>query len=135
MASADEILGIAPKPPMAPADRVLAAVPGARVTSTWRSRAKQDALIAQGLTRATNSHHLDTTGAPVLGPGTYWVAFQRSTTATTFVPAKAPQSAADNGMTLTLSEPSQTQPASPPTSPPSTKSYIGQQTHSNARTH
>lgn len=42
--------------------------PGARVTSTVRSRAEQDALIARGATKARNSQHLTGNGLDVVLP-------------------------------------------------------------------
>lgn len=49
--------------PFAASSVVSAAVPGARVTSDLRDRAEQDALIAQGRTKAYNSRHLKPGGA------------------------------------------------------------------------
>lgn len=42
--------------------------PGLRVTSTVRSRAEQDALVARGVTRARNSQHISGNGLDVVLP-------------------------------------------------------------------
>jgi hypothetical protein len=42
--------------------------PGARVTSTVRSRAEQDALVARGATKARNSQHLTGNGLDIVLP-------------------------------------------------------------------
>ncbi len=57
---------------MARADEIGALIeqsfPGARVTSTGRTRAQQDALIASGATKARNSQHLTGNGLDVVLP-------------------------------------------------------------------